>query len=55
MKQSNRYSPELRERAVRLVMEHQGEHDSQRAAIVSVSSKVGCAAETLRKKWVGPR
>ncbi len=45
------YSPELRERAVRLVLDQQGEHDSQWAAIISVSSKIGCAPETLRK-WV---
>ena len=51
MKTSTRYSPELRERAVRLVVEHQGEHDSQWAAIVSVSAKIGCSAETLRK-WI---
>ena len=51
MKHSNRYSPELRERAVRLVVDHQGEHDSQWSAIVSVSSKIGGSAETLRK-WV---
>ena len=54
MKPSTRYFPELRERAVRLVLEHQGEHELQWAAIVSVSSKVGCSAETLRK-WVRRR
>ena len=51
MKQRNSYSPELRERAVRLVLDQQGERDSQWAAITSVSSKIGCAPETLRK-WV---
>ena len=48
---SNRYSPEVRERAVRLVREHQGEHSSQWAAIESIAAKIGCTAETLRH-WV---
>jgi len=46
-----RYSPEIRERAVRLVFEHQEEHESQWETIVSIASKIGCTAETLRK-WV---
>jgi len=48
---SNRYAPEVRERAVRLVREHQAEHTSQWAAIESIAAKIGCTAETLRK-WV---
>ena len=51
MNKSTRYSPEVRERAVRLVFEQQGEHSSQWAAIGSIASKMGCTAETLRK-WV---
>jgi len=51
MSTSKRYSPEVQERAVRLVFEHEGEHESQWAAIGSIASKLGCTAETLRK-WV---
>jgi transposase-like protein len=51
MNKSVKYAPEVRERAVRLVFEHQGAHESQWAAIGSIASKIGCTAETLRK-WV---
>jgi transposase-like protein len=49
MKTTNKYSPEIRERGVRMVYHHQDE--SQWAAIRSIASKLGCSAETLRK-WV---
>ena len=51
MNRSTRYSPEIRERAVRMVFEHQAEYDSQWAAMGSIAAKIGCTAETLRK-WV---
>ena len=48
---SARYSPEVRARAVRMVLEHQSDHPSQWAAMNSIASKIGCTGETLRK-WV---
>jgi len=50
-KTSNRFSPEVRQRAVRMVLEHGGDHASQWAAIGSIAATIGCTAETLRK-WV---
>ncbi len=50
-KTSNRFSPEVRERAVRMVLEHGDDHTSQWAAMSSIASKIGCTGETLRK-WV---
>jgi len=50
-KTTNRYSPEVRERAVRMVRDHEGQYESRWAAVVSISSKVGCAAQTLNE-WV---
>ena len=51
MNKAKRYSQEVRERAVRMVFEHQSDHDSQWATMVSIASKIGCTPETLRK-WV---
>ena len=51
MNASRRYSPEVRERAVRMVLEQQTEHSSQWATIQSIASKLGCTSETLRR-WV---
>jgi transposase-like protein len=51
MSTNKRYSPEVRERALRLVREHQGEYSSRWEAIRSVAGKIGCTGETLRT-WV---
>ena len=51
MSRGTRYSPELRERAVRLVFEHVDDYPSQWAAIRSVAEKLGCTSEALRR-WV---
>jgi len=51
MARPSRYSPEVRERAIRMVREHGGEHPSEWAAIASIADKLGCTAETLRR-WV---
>ena len=51
MKRASKFSPEVQERAVRMVVESQGQHDSQWAAIESIAAKIGCTAETLRR-WV---
>jgi transposase len=51
MKKPSKYAPEVRERAVRMVREHQPEHTSQWAAIESIAAKIGCTAQTLCN-WV---
>jgi len=51
MGRRTKYPTEVRERAVRLVFEQEGQHESQWAAITSIASKMGCTPETLRK-WV---
>ena len=51
MKKSNKFSPEVRELAVRMVQEHQGEYPSLWAAIESIAPKIGCVPQTLNE-WV---
>jgi transposase len=48
-KTSNRFSPEVRQRAVRMVLDHGGDHASQWSAIGSIAAKIGC---TALRKWV---
>ena len=50
-KTANRFSSEVRDRAVRMVRDHVGDHASQWSAISSIAAKIGCTLETLRK-WV---
>jgi transposase-like protein len=51
MSKANRYSPEVRERAVRMVLEHEREYPSQWQAICSIASKIGCSPDSL-KAWL---
>jgi transposase len=54
MGRPSQFSTELRERAVRMVLDHQGQYDSQWAAITAIAPKIGCTKETLRRwvRWV---
>ena len=48
-KTTNKYSPEVRDRAVRMVRDHRGDYASEWEAIGSIAAKIGCTAETLRR------
>ncbi len=48
---SNKFSPEVRARAVRMVLDHEAEHPSRWAAVASISAKIGCTPQTLLE-WV---
>jgi len=51
MARTSKYSPEVRERAVRMVIEHEGEYGSRWTAVKSIAPKIGCSPECLRR-WI---
>jgi transposase-like protein len=50
-KTTNKFSPEVRERAIRMVLDQEGEHPSRWATVVSIAAKIGCSPQTLNE-WV---